>query len=88
MIMSLDVNNPEFFALASIALATSIDEVRENKVYIPEIGGYYFWETSDEGSSLIFTSEGELLYKLPLVGLKTHLEAFLAGQRTNPEDLD
>ncbi len=86
--MPLNLNSPEFYALAAFALAAPIEEVLQNKIYIPEVDGYYFWETSDDGSSLILTSEGELLYKLPLMGFKGHVEAFIAGQRTNPEDLD
>jgi len=72
---------PELISMASEILEISPSEACENCEPVPEIDGYYIWDSSRGGLSMLVSESGERLVATSSVGFDEHLEAYLAGRR-------
>ena len=67
--------------IAMRVLGIDEDTASSNFKTVPEINGFYFWQSGRGGASLLVSGEGETLAATSAVSFDKHLEAFLSGKR-------
>jgi len=71
----------EIVAIAIEILKMSKEDVIKNSKSIPEIDGFYFWNPTRGGLSIIINSNCEKLGATSSVSFEKHLKAFIEGKR-------
>ena len=67
--------------MAAEVLKQDVNEVKENCKEIPEINGFYFWQNTRGGISVLINNQGERLRATSGVSLDRHIKAFQSGKR-------
>ncbi len=83
--MKIDQN---ILAAAARILGTSPGSTALAHRYLDEADAFYVYVGVRGGGAVIIRSETEFLFATSAVPLQDHIEAFLAGRRTDPAILD
>lgn len=75
------IPSPALISMAAEILGITPEEARKNCFEAPEIGGWYIWDSSRGGLSMLVTAGGERLVATSAVGYEQHVQEFLTGHR-------
>lgn len=67
--------------MASQVLGMTVEEVTLHHKRVPEIDGYYIWNPTRGGRSMLVSRDGDRLVATSAIGYSRHLSDYLAGRR-------
>lgn len=80
------MRNPVGTPVAAKLLGLRPNDAARNSRPVPAMKATHFWNPSRGGGSVIMGADGTFLFASSSITWDRHLEAYVAGRRTDPEN--